>query len=339
MFTQNEQSVLIIAEIGVNHNGKMSNAFSLIESAARCGADIVKFQTFSADNLTNSDAPLASYQIANTNGVCSQKELLQNLELTREMHLSIIECCDKNQIEFLSTAFGVEELKFLIELGIKRIKIPSGELTNLPYLEFASSAGLPVILSTGMSTIPQISASVDILLRNGLDLEDLTILHCTSDYPAPLDTLNMAAIPTIKNEFGSAVGYSDHSCGNEAAVMAVALGATIVEKHITIDRNMLGPDHHASMEPAQFFDYVSAIRNASLALGNGTKQPSPAEIENSKIVRKSIVAKKPIRQGEMLTLENLTTKRPGTGVSPMHWYDVVGTPAIRNFKIDELIEI
>lgn len=338
MVTQNEQSILIVAEIGVNHNGEMSNAFSLIESAARSGADIVKFQTFSADNLTNSHAPLASYQLANTNGMRSQKDLLQNLELTRDEHLPLKEYCEKNNIEFLSTAFGEEELKFLIELGIKRIKIPSGELTNLPYLEVASSAGLPIILSTGMSTIHQISASVDILLRNGLDLEDLTILHCTSDYPAPFDTLNMAAIPTIKNEFGSAVGYSDHSNGNEAAVMAVALGATIVEKHITIDQNMPGPDHRASMEPAQFFDYVSAIRNASLALGNGTKQPSPAEIENSKIVRKSIVAKKPIMQGEKLTLENLTTKRPGTGVSPMHWYDVVGTLAIRDFEIDELIE-
>ena len=271
--------------------------------------------------------------------MCSQKELLQNLELTREMHLSIIECCDKNQIEFLSTAFGVEELNFLIERGIKRIKIPSGELTNLPYLEVASSAGLPIILSTGMSTIPQISASVDILLRNGHDLEDLTILHCTSEYPAPFDTLNMSAISTIKNEFGSAVGYSDHSSGNEAAVMAVALGATTIEKHITIDRNMSGPDHHASMEPAQFFDYVLAIRNASLALGNGIKQPSLAEKENSKIVRKSIVAKKPIKRGEMLTRENLTTKRPGTGVSPMDWYDVIGTLAIRDFEIDELIEI
>ena len=339
MVTPNEQNITIIAEIGVNHNGKLSNAFSLIDSAARSGADVVKFQTFSAESLTNANAPLTSYQFANTEGVSSQKELLQKLELTRDMHLLIIEHCEQNKIEFLSTAFGVEELKFLIEHGIKRIKIPSGELTNLPYLEVVASASLPVILSTGMSTIPQIRASVNILQRNGLDLEDLTILHCTTDYPAPFHTLNMSAISTIKREFGSAVGYSDHSEGNEAAVMAIALGATTIEKHITIDRNMPGPDHRASMEPVQFFDYVSSIRNASLALGNGIKQPSPAELENSKIVCKSIVAKKSIKQGELLTSENLTTKRPGTGISPMHWYDVMGKPAIRDFEIDELIEI
>ena len=335
----NQKTPLIIAEVGVNHNGNLDQARRLVDVAASSGANIVKFQTFDSNKLVTSVAPQASYQLENTGQDQSQLELLRSLELTHEMHIALIEYCRAVGIEFLSTAFDVTGLYYLVKLGVRRIKIPSGELTNLPYLEAAASFKLPVIMSTGMATMSEIIDSCEVLYRCGLDHSCLTILHCTTNYPAFSQELNMKAVNTIRVETGAAIGYSDHSNGEVAAIMAVALGATVIEKHITLSKTLAGPDHQASMEPDSFRSYVASIKNAYLALGDGVKRPSKSEISNSIVVRKSIVASKDIYKGDLLSIENLTTKRPADGLSPMRWHEVLGTRAKRRFQIDEKIEI
>lgn len=330
---------LIIAEVGVNHNGDLSTALELVDVAAAAGADVVKFQTFVAEKLATEAAPQARYQTTNTGRNQSQVELLKSLELTHDMHLALIEHCSSKGIEFLSTAFDVDCLRYLVDLGIRRIKIPSGELTNLPYLEVASSFDLPLILSTGMATLSEIKASCAALYEGGTRQDQLTILHCTTNYPAPPEELNMMALRTIHDETGVAVGYSDHSIGIDAAIIAVALGAKVIEKHITIDCSMPGPDHLASMEAGDFKHFVDVTKRAFEALGDGAKQPSVGESKNASIVRKSIVAAKSIGKGEVFSEQNLATKRPGMGLSPMRWHEVLGTKARRDFKPDELIEI
>ena len=330
---------LIIAEVGVNHNGDLDLGRKLIDVAVECGADIVKFQTFIANRLATGHAPQASYQKQNLGVDQSQINMLAKLELTHEMHVALLEHCRSKNIEFLSTAFDAVSLDYLVDLGIKRIKVPSGELTNLPYLEEVASKGLPVILSTGMADLDEVRDGVAILMAGGVARGDLTILHCTSNYPAQPGELNMLAVRTLYEEFGCDVGYSDHSSGYEAALLAVALGARVLEKHITLDRTMSGPDHLASMEPDDFKIYVRAARMAVVALGNGVKKPSKAEAENALIVRKSIVASRPISIGEVFSKENLTTKRPGAGMSPMRWHHVIGKQATRDFAADEMIEV
>jgi len=332
------QPILVIAEVGVNHNGDLDVARRLIDVAKAAGADIVKFQTFVAHDLATQSATQAAYQTRNSGREQSQVEMLQALEMSREMHAALTDYCRTCDIEFLSTAFDTKSLSYLVNLGIKRIKIPSGELTNLPYLQEAAAKHLPIILSTGMATIKEVRESVGVLIASGVNREDLTVLHCTSNYPAPLAELNLAAMQTMHEDLGLAVGYSDHSSGVEAAILAVALGAKVLEKHITLDRSMPGPDHLASVEPQEFKDYVRLVRNAQQAMGDGIKRPSKTEMENAALVRKSIVAAKPIKRGELFSPEKLTTKRPGTGISPMRWHEIIGKPAARDFAADELIE-
>lgn len=337
--SKSHQQPIIIAEVGVNHNGSISIAKRLIDLAVSSGADIVKFQSFKAAELVTSQASLASYQIENTKSDQGQLSMLKELELSADQFKELSEYCEVSGIEFLSTAFDKFSLDFLIDLGIKRIKVPSGELTNFPYLVNVASKGLPVILSTGMATLDEVYQSADVLVKNGLPNGKLTILHCTSNYPAKPNELNMLAMKTLEKELGFKIGYSDHSLGENAAIMAVALGAQVIEKHITLDRKMSGPDHLASMEPNDFIDYVIAIRTAFASMGDGIKKPSIAEAENSLVVRKSIVASKSILKGEKFSENNLTTKRPGSGLSPMLWDRVIGKRAIRDFSIDDMIEI
>ena len=334
-----DKAPLVIAEVGVNHNGDTNQALQLIDVAVASGADIVKFQTFTAKKLATESAPQARYQTDNIGKAQTQLALLKSLELTHEMHLALIKHCKTVGIEFLSTAFDIAGLHYLLDLGVRRIKIPSGDLTNLPYLEVVGSCGLPVILSTGMATMPEIKASCEVLYQSGLSADKLTILHCTTNYPAMMTELNMAAMNTIRTQTGVAIGYSDHSQGIEAAIIAVTLGASVIEKHITLDKSLPGPDHLASMEPDEFKRYVSAIHNSYSALGDGVKQPSPSEVSNASIVRKSIVASKYIFAGDFFSVENITTKRPATGLSAMRWREVLGARAKRDFEPDEMIEI
>lgn len=330
---------IVIAEAGVNHNGDLDKALSLVDAAADAGAEIVKFQTFDPLELTTAGASLAAYQKNPIDRTTNQRALLSALQLTPEMHSDLLQYCSQKDIEFLSTAFDINSLNDLLKLGIKRIKVPSGELTNLPFIEEVARAGLPVILSTGMATMRETQASVEAMVRKGLSIGDLTILHCTSDYPAPLHSLNMCNITEIRRILGTAVGYSDHSLGNEAAIIAVALGATVIEKHITIDRLLPGPDHKASLEPEQFSNFVKSIKDASTALGVYGKFPSETELLNAQVVRKSIVASQKIKKGQIFTLDNITTKRPAGGISPMEWYDVLGKVAIKDFDLDDFIEV
>ena len=337
--SKSHQQPIIIAEVGVNHNGSISIAKQLIDVAVSAGADIVKFQSFKATELVTSQASLASYQIENTKSDQSQLSMLKELELSADQFKELSEYCEVSGIEFLSTAFDKFSLDFLIDLGVKRVKVPSGELTNFPYLVYVAAKRLPVILSTGMATLDEVYQSADVLVKNGLPNGHLTILHCTSNYPAKPNELNMLAMKTLKKELDFRIGYSDHSLGENAAIMAVALGAQIIEKHITLDRKMPGPDHLASMEPIDFKNYVSAIRRAFASMGDGIKKPSITEVENALLVRKSIVASRAIQEGEKFSENNITTKRPGSGLSPMLWEHVIGKRAIRNFSVDDMIEI
>jgi N,N'-diacetyllegionaminate synthase len=333
------KSPIIIAEVGVNHNGDLDLAMKLIDLAAAAGADIVKFQTFAANKLAIPDALQATYQTENTGKVQTQKDLLKPLELTMEMHARIIKKCHERGIEFLSTAFDLDSLEFLIKMGIRRVKIPSGEITNLPYLEKCGKSNLPIILSTGMATLIEVKAAVKILLSNGADKNNITVLHCTTSYPTKSCELNMSAISTLQNHLGLNIGYSDHSSGADAAIMAVALGATVIEKHITTNKKLDGPDHVASMEPDEFFNYVKTIRKSSVSMGDGEKTPSRSEKNNIVFVRKSIVASRTIEKGEAFSSENLDIKRPGLGINPMQWYNIIGKVAKRDFNLDEMIEI
>ncbi len=333
-----QNKTLIIAEAGVNHNGDMDIACKLIDAASLAGADIVKFQTFSAERLVTREAQKAAYQKITTSADESQFSMLKALELSHEQHLFLKNYCDKRQIEFFSTAFDLEGLDYLMSLGFNKIKIPSGEITNLPYLRKVGSFGKQVILSTGMSNLEEIESALLELESAGTSRQMVTVLHCNTEYPSPFEDVNLLAMNSIKNAFGVKVGYSDHTKGIEVAIAAVALGASVIEKHITLNRNMLGPDHLASIEPNELQQMVSSIRNIEMALGNSVKKPSPSELKNILIARKSIVASRFIAQGEILDEKNLTVKRPGTGISPMQWDKVLGKRASRAYEIDDLID-
>ena len=329
----------IIAEAGVNHNGDIDLAKKLVDVAVGAGADLIKFQTFKASDLVTQYARKADYQIKTTSKNQSQFEMLKQLELTEEMHESLILYCKKKNIEFFSSGFDKQSLNYLHSLNFNKFKVPSGELTNLPYLRHIGNFGKPLILSTGMATINEIEDALKVLEEVGMLRENITVLHCNTEYPTPMEDVNLKAMCTIRDSLKVNVGYSDHTLGTEVAVAAVALGATLIEKHLTLDRNMLGPDHKASLEPEEFSVMVRSIRNIEKSLGNGIKKPSQSEIKNRVIARKSLVALKPIKNGEVFTTENITVKRPGNGISPMFWDKIIGKVAIRNFKTDELIEL
>ena len=331
--------VTIIAEAGVNHNGDIGLAKALVGAAATSGADIVKFQTFRAQELTVADAPKAEYQKKTTDNEVTARDLLTSLEMSAAMHEEIHSYCDGQNIEFASSAFDLGSCNLLDQLGVKRFKVPSGEVTNLPLLRHIGQMQKPVILSTGMCEMSEISNALDALIASGAKQDLITILHCNTEYPTPLIDVNLRAIATIQSAFGFPVGYSDHTKGIEVAIAAVAMGATMIEKHLTMDSSLVGPDHSASLEPKAFGEMVSAIRNVELALGGATKRPSQSELANREVVRKSIVASKSIKKGEILSTGNLTTKRPASGICPMQWDKVVGTPSKYDFSKDELIEI
>lgn len=333
--------VLIIAEAGVNHNGNLDNAFKLIDAAVNAGVDYVKFQTFKSENLVSKSAKKADYQIQNTgNSSDSQYEMLKKLELSHENHELLIDYCKQKNIQFFSTAFDLDSLQYLKEIGLDLVKIPSGEITNLPYLRKAAQLFNKVILSTGMCTMEDIEAAINVFLAEDISKDDITILHCNTEYPTPMNDVNLKAMLSIQQEFGTEIGYSDHTLGIEVPIAAVALGASVIEKHFTLDNTMEGPDHAASLEPLQLKEMVKAIRNIEQAIsGDGLKKPSASEMKNIEIARKSIVASASISKGEIFTEENLTIKRPGTGISPMKWDEVIGKVADREYKEDELIII
>ncbi len=330
---------LIVAEAGVNHNGDINLAKQLIDAAVVAGADLVKFQTFSANRQVTRTAKKAEYQSQTTDSTESQHTMLRRLELTEAMHHELIAHCAAQNIGFFSTGFDIESVDLLVSLGQECFKIPSGEITNLPYLKHLGKIGKTVLLSTGMSTLGDIEAAINILEEAGTPRALLTVLHCTTGYPTPMKEVNLRAMQNIHAAFGVPVGYSDHTQGIEVAIAAVAMGATVIEKHFTLDRNLPGPDHQASLEPAELKAMIAAIRNIELSLGDGTKRLTPSEIGNRPVVRKSLVASRQIKAGEVFTAENLTTKRPGTGISPMRWDEIIGCTASRSFSEDELIEL
>lgn len=329
-------SVYIIAEAGVNHNGSFELACRLADAAKEAGADCVKYQTYRTDALVSRGAGLAEYQKKNV-AADSQEMMLKKLELDEESFRKLKAHCEKIGITFLSTPFDPESIDFLDALGVPFWKVPSGEVTNLPYLEKIAGTGRPVVMSTGMCDTEEIRTAVEVLKKNGC--KEIRLLHCNTEYPTPFEDVNLRAMETMREIFQCEVGYSDHTRGIEVPIAAVALGASIIEKHFTLDRTMEGPDHKASLEPAELQSMVKSIRNIEQALGSGEKKPSPSEEKNRVVARKSIVAGRDIREGEELTRENLSVKRPGSGISPMRWYEILGTRAIRDFKEDELIEI
>jgi N,N'-diacetyllegionaminate synthase len=329
--------VFIIAEAGVNHNGCMKTAKKLIKVAAEAGADAVKFQTFKAENLVTKSAKKAEYQVKNKSGNNSQYEMLEKLEIDADSHETLIAFCKQHNILFLSTPFDLDSIDLLHDLGLEIFKIPSGEITNLPYLRKVGGLGREVILSTGMSHLAEIDNALQVLILAGTPKEKVTILHANTEYPTPMEDVNLRAMHTIAQAFDVRVGYSDHTLGIEVDIAAVAMGAKVIEKHFTLDKNMDGPDHGASLEPQELKAMVAAIRNIEKALGNHTKTPSNSESKNIKSVRKSIVAKTVILKGDKFTENNIAVKRPGTGVSPMKWDEVVGSKAEKDYQVDELI--
>jgi N,N'-diacetyllegionaminate synthase len=330
---------LIIAEAGVNHNGDVELAKRLVDVAAEAGADLVKFQTFNAARLATPYAKKADYQTETTDGKESQHGMLHKLELSVEMHNELITYCALRNIGFFSTAFDIESTNLLLSLKQDKFKIPSGEITNLPYLRHVGRFGKAVFLSTGMATLGEIEAAIDVLEHAGTPRCNITVLHCTTEYPTPMIEVNLNAMQSIQKAFGVAVGYSDHTSGIEIAIAAVTMGARVIEKHFTVDRNLPGPDHKASLEPADLKHMIAAIRNIEIALGDGIKRVTPSEVRNRPIVRKSLVASQTIKAGEVFTEQNLTAKRPGTGISPMRWDEILGRIAPRDFSQDELIEL
>lgn len=330
---------LIIAEAGVNHNGSLELARKLVASAAAAGADVVKFQSFITSKIISRAAPKAEYQKGTTGNDESQYEMVRKLELSRADHEMLIEECRRHGIGFLSTAFDTDSFDMLVELGIDQVKIPSGELTNLPLLRYVARLGKPVLLSTGMAGLGEIEAALDVIELAGTPRNRITVLHCTTEYPTPMEDVNLRAMLSLKSAFGVEIGYSDHTPGIEVPVAAVALGASVIEKHFTLDRNLPGPDHQASLEPQELKAMVNAIRNIERALGDGIKRPSASELKNKPIARKSLVASRAIQAGELFSAENLVAKRPGTGISPMRWDEIIGRSAPRNFAADELIEL
>ena len=330
---------IIIAEAGVNHNGSIELARQLIDVAADAGADYVKFQTFKAEKIASKKAVKAEYQQQTTGGDEGQLQMLRKLELSEADHQALADYCKKKKIEFLSTAFDHDSIDLLQNLGIQLGKIPSGEITNLPYLRKMAGSFREFILSTGMATMKEIEDALNVLIACGVKKNKVTVLHCNTEYPTPFEDVNLLAMQSIGHNFGVAYGYSDHTKGIEVPIAAVALGATVIEKHFTLNRNMEGPDHKASLEPGELRDMVRAIRNIEAAIGSKVKQPSPSEKKNITIARKSIVAATNIAKGEVFTEKNLTVKRPGSGISPMQWDGVIGKQAIRDFEADELIEL
>ena len=332
-------AILIIAEAGVNHNGKITTAKEMVGIAAKSGADYVKFQTFKAKKLVTPESKVAHYQRKTESLDDSQLTLLKNLELSESAHLELEKSCKEFDIKFLSTAFDIESADFLLGMGQEIFKIPSGEITNLPYLRHVASFNKDIILSTGASNLKEIEEALVELTNAGTKLEKITVLHCTSAYPARMSEVNLNAMLNISREFAVKVGYSDHTMGIEVAIAAATLGATVIEKHFTLNRNMEGPDHKSSLEPIELNKMVSSIRNIEVALGNGVKLPTPGELENREVIRKSIVAKIAVKKGDIFTSENLTCKRPSHGISPMKWDTVVGQVAKRDYAPDEMVQI
>ncbi|AFV98024.1 hypothetical protein B649_08560 [Candidatus Sulfuricurvum sp. RIFRC-1] len=330
-------SVFIIAEAGVNHNGSLELAKRLIDIAAVAGADAVKFQTFRADKLVSKTAQKAEYQQQTTDAKESQYEMIKRLELDETAHHELISYCKTKNILFLSTPFDHDSIELLNNLGMNIFKIPSGEITNLPYLCHIGSFRKEVILSTGMADLGEIEDALDILIASGTPKEQITVLHATTEYPCPIEDVNLRAMQTIAVAFGVKAGYSDHTNGIEVPIAAVAMGASVIEKHFTLDCTMDGPDHKASLEPDELIAMVKAIRNIEKALGTGIKKPSPSEAKNMSVARKSIVASRSIVKGERLCAENITVKRPGNGINPMRWDEIIGTIALQDYQEDELI--
>lgn len=330
---------LIIAEAGVNHNGDIELAKRLVAEAASAGADLVKFQSFKTSKSISKQAPKAEYQKLTTEKDESQYEMVKKLELSRADHEVLVAECSQRGIGFFSTAFDDESFDMLVDVGLTQVKIPSGEITNLPLLRYMTRLGLPVILSTGMATIGEIEEAIDLIETNGTTRKNITVLHCTTEYPAPMQDVNLRAMVNLGNALGVRFGYSDHTQGIEIPIAAVAMGAVVIEKHFTLDRQLPGPDHQASLEPKEFKAMVDAIRNIETALGDGIKRPTASEKKNKPIARKSIVANREIQMGEFFSPENLAVKRPGTGLSPMMWDQVMGKPAKRVFAAEEQIEL
>lgn len=333
------KTVFIIAEAGVNHNGRIELARRLVDVAVEAEVDAVKFQTFKAENVISCFAEKAEYQKQTTDLEETQLEMARCLELNRDEHEKLMKYCISKNIEFLSTPFDLESIDLLVSLGLERIKIPSGEITNLPYLCHIGKYGKAIILSTGMASLEEIEAALVLLEKSGTSRANVTVMHCNTEYPTPMIDVNLKAMLSIRNSLGVEVGYSDHTLGIEVPVAAVALGATVIEKHFTLDRTLPGPDHRASLEPIELKEMVQSIRNVEKAMGDGIKRASPSELKNKPIARKSIVAAMDINKGVRITEENITVKRPGTGISPMLWGEVLGKVAIRDFKSDELIEL
>lgn len=333
------ERILVIAEAGVNHNGDIALAHELIEAAADAGADMVKFQTFKAKTLVTREAKQADYQVQSGIPVELQFDMLRRLEITPEMHSELIGHCEKHGIAFLSTGFDIESVNLLNGFGMAYFKVPSGEITNLPYLRHIGSLGKQIILSTGMANLGEIEAAINVLEAAGTHRDRITVLHCTTEYPTLMSEVNLRAMQSISTAFGVKVGYSDHTPGIEVATAAAALGGSVIEKHFTMDRNLPGPDHKASLEPSELKAMISAIRNIEAAMGDGIKRPSESERRNLPFVRKSLVAKRDIAAGEAYSEDNIAVKRPNTGLSPMRWDEVMGRKAPRAFKADELIEL
>lgn len=334
------KKVLIIAEAGVNHNGSIELAKKLVDAAALAGVDYVKFQSFKAENLVSKDAKKAEYQQINmADGDDLQFTMLKKLELSPEQHIELIAYCNEKGIKFFSTAFDLESIDFLASLKLGLWKIPSGEITNYPYLKQIALKKEPVILSTGMCDMTDIDNAIQVLLKFGVTKEQITVLHCNTEYPTPMHDVNLNAMKAIADKFEVNIGYSDHTKGIEVPIAAVALGATVIEKHFTLDKTMEGPDHKASLEPQELIAMTTAIRNIEMALGSGEKKVTSSEINNKSVARKSIVASQYIQVGDVLTESNLTVKRPGTGISPMLWENVLGTKATKSYQPDELIEL
>ena len=327
----------IIAEVGVNHNGSLKLARKLIDMATEAGADAVKFQTFEAEKVISRYAQKAEYQKRFTEASESQLDMVRKLELNKAAHEELFTYCRSKDIIFLSSPFDLDSIDLLNKLGLEIFKIPSGEITNLPFLKTIGSLKKELILSTGMASLAEIEAALDVLVTAGTELKKITVLHCNTEYPSPMQDVNLKAMQTIARAFDVRIGYSDHTLGIEIPVAAVAMGASTIEKHFTLNKKMEGPDQMASLAPAELKAMVQAIRNIEKALGNGIKKPSPSELKNKPIARKSIVAARDIRKGEVFTEENLAAKRPGTGISPMRWDEVIGKKAVKDYKIDELI--
>lgn len=331
--------VFIIAEAGVNHNGNLAIAKAMVDVAADAGADAVKFQTFKAEKVISRQAEKARYQVATTGDHESQLEMVRKYELNEEMHAELVCRCREKNIAFLSTPFDLDSIDLLSKLKLDIFKIGSGEITNLPYLRKIGSLKKKLILSTGMADLSEIGAALQVLQSAGTKKKDITVLHCTTEYPAPVAEVNLRAMATIREAFDVSVGYSDHTEGIEVSIAAAVLGATTIEKHFTLDKSMEGPDHLASLDPGELRQLVKSLRNVEKALGDGVKKPSPSEVRNREAARKSVVAARPISRGERFTEENVTTKRPGLGISPMEWDKVIGKSASRDYREDEFIEI